>query len=581
MSAVKLISGKEMTNIYEILSEINEAEIKEAVFQKNKLKKEHIFDVISARGKISYRDIYFKLRELCDPLIQSGKVVFEGNGSKIYTENGEAFYDFLTDTDDGNTTEKRKARIAYLPIIKDIEESEHTTIILPKGEYHDVVSRQARGHSFGGQDKGQRFTFESIIEDAIKNNISDIHITYSDQYYYVSYRIDGDLISQPQYLLSKEEGTLFLKKIKQEASKYTKGSFNADEHELAQGARIEYDRLGADTRLAFTPKGTLTGENALTTRILIKQNIDKENFSFKNMGYDDDFVELLGISAHMSSGLVLVAGITGSGKSTLLSHFTVQLPTTKRIMTFEDPIEYQMDGSHITQHQRYIPSDSKIAFDFSDGIKSSKRSDPDVIYIGEIRKDKGNNDLIESVIESAKAGQLVLSTVHINSAFDIYRSMDTVFGVRSEISSDLLLLTINQVLVKKLCPHCKIEDTEKINKKNLEHANKTGMIRYAYKKDLENWLEDETAKTYIRNKEGCRHCRAGILGRKPIYEFLKPDVDFINWLSEGNFERFKVEEHACSQGKRFLAKNKLTNYVEALIKGEVDTHSDVMDKLLS
>lgn len=580
MSTVQLVSGKEMTNIYEILSEINEAEIKEAVFQKNKLKKEHIFDVISARGKISYRDIYFKLKELCKPFIESGKVVFEDNGSKVYTESGEAFYDFPTDEE--GVTEKRRVRIAYLPIVKDIEESDDTTIILPKGEYHEVVSRQARGHSFGGLEKGERFTFESIIEDAIKHNISDVHITYSDQYYYVSYRIDGDLISQPQYLLSKEEGTIFLKKIKQEASKYTKGSFNADEHELAQGARIEYNRLGVDTRLAFTPKGTLTGENALTTRILIKQkNIDKANFSFRNMGYDDDFVELLDISSHMASGLILVAGITGSGKSTLLSHFTVQLPTTKRIMTFEDPIEYQMDGSHITQHQRYIPSDSKIAFDFSDGIKSSKRSDPDVIYIGEIRKDKGNNDLIESVIESAKAGQLVLSTVHINSAFDIYRSMDTVFGVKSEISSDLLLLTINQVLVKKLCPHCKIEDTKKINKENLRHANETGMIRYAYKEDLENWLNDERSKTYIRNKEGCEHCRAGIQGRKPIYEFLKPDVDFVNWLSDGNFDRFRVEQYACSQKKKFLAKNKLTNYIEALIKGEVDTHSDVMDKLLS
>ncbi len=576
MSKVTLVSGNEMTDIYSALSEINEEEIKEAVAQKNQLKKQHIFDVISVRGKISYRDIFLKLKDISAPLIERGKVIFEESGSSIIIEDGETFYKLETEIGEKI---KSPVVVAFIPVLLEIEQSEFPVVILPKNEYHEVMSRQTRGSSF---DTGvKEFTFEDIIEEAIARNISDIHITYSENYYYVSFRIDGDLVNQSKYLLSKEEGTLFQKKIKQDASKYTKGSFNADEHELAQGARIEYARLGADTRLAFTPKGTLTGENALTTRILIKQKIDKANFSFKNMGYDDDFVELLELASHLSSGLVLVAGITGSGKSTLLSHFTVTLPSVKRIMTFEDPIEYEMQGSHITQHQRYMPSDSKIAFDFSDGIKSSKRSDPDVIYIGEIRKDKANSDLIDSVIESAKAGQLVLSTVHINSAFDIYRSMDTVFGVSSNTSSDLLLLTINQVLVKKLCPNCKIEDTEGINKKNLAHANETGMIRYAYKKTLEDFLADETVTTYLRNKEGCKICRSGILGRKPIYEFLKPDVDFVNWLSEGNYERFKVEEKACSQGKRFLAKNKLTNYIEVLIKGEVDTHSDVMDKLLS
>lgn len=579
MGKVELVSGREMTKIYEVLSEINPEEIQEAVKQKNMLKKEHVFDVLSARGKINYRDIYFKLETMCEDLVERGKVYFEDNGSNIEVSEGSTYY--KPRREDGSHEGTRiEVRVDFIPILSNMEASEHPTVILPKNEYHDVLARRDRGGAFGSVDD-RTFTFEDIIEEALIKNVSDVHITYSENYYYVSYREDGDLVRQPKFLLSKEAGTHFLKKVKQDASKFTKGSFNADEHELAQGARIEFPKLGADTRLAFTPKGTLTGENALTTRILKKQSIDKENFSFANMGYDQDFVELLELSSHMSSGLILVAGITGSGKSTLLSHFTVQLPTTKRIMTFEDPIEYAMEGSHITQHQRYIPSDSAIAFDFSDGIKSSKRSDPDIIYIGEIRKDKGNNDLIESVIESAKAGQLVLSTVHINSAFDIYRSMDTVFGVTTDISSDLLLLTINQILVKKLCPQCKIKDTDGINKSNLSHANDNGMIRYAYKKDLEDFLNDETVETYIRNKEGCPHCSKGILGRKPIYEFLKPDVEFVSWLAEGNFERFKVEERACSQNKKFLAKNKLTNYVEALRRGEVDTGSDVMDKLLS
>jgi len=572
-----LVAGREMECIYSALSEINAEEVKEAVLQKNSIKQQHIFDVLSARGQISYKDIFSKLKEVSTKYIDNGQIIFCDSASFISIDGDISYYNYTDHV--ANEKHKTLVNVNFMPVVSELSPSV-PMVILPKNEYQEYKLRRDRGMSSLDLDVNT-FFLEDIVEEAIARNISDVHITYSDEYYFTSFRVDGDLVNQPKYLLSKLAGKLFQRKIKQDASAYTKGGFNADEHDLAQGARIEYARLGADTRLAFTPRGTLTGENALTIRILVKQKIDKENFSFKNMGYDDDFVELLEIASHLSSGLILVCGITGSGKSTLLSHFTVTLPSIKRIMTFEDPIEYEMAGSHITQHQRYMPADESIAFDFSDGIKSSKRSDPDVIYIGEVRKDKGNNSLVESLVESAKAGQLVLSTVHINSAYDIYRSMETVFGVSTSTSSDLLLLTINQILVKKLCPYCKIKDIDGVNKKKLAHADEIGNIRYAYKDKLNEFLKEEDVVTYIRNPSGCKHCRGGVSGRKPIYEFLKPDVDFIEWLGKGNFSRFAVEKHACSQNKKFLAKNKLTNYIEALIRGEVDADDDVMDKLLS
>ena len=176
---------------------------------------------------------------------------------------------------------------------------------------------------------------------------------------------------------------------------------------------------------------------------------------------------------------------------------------------------------------------------------------------------------------------MVLSTIHINSAFDVHKTLSTVFEVDRSIVADLLLLVVNQVLIKKLCPHCKIEDTEGVNKAQLQKAEESGGIRYAFREDLFNFLKDETAVTYLRNKEGCSLCRSGIAGRKPIYEFVKPDVEFVQWLAKGNLDRFEIENRACNQGNRYLGKNKLTNYIEALRAGLTDTHYDVMDKIVS
>lgn len=578
----KLIPEKEMSQIYDALREIDKKEVDDAIRHKNTLRKDHVFDVLSEKGKITYSDIHTKLKELCSYEIETGSVIFSNSAGQVIFEEGKIYF---TNRNEDGIIKKTEVRLAFIPLSKEIKDSKIPTLILPRNEFNIAISRQARAVSFTSI-SGENFKFSDIVKEGIEKEVSDIHLTYSEKYYYISYRINGDLIYQPKYLLNREAGITFFKKIKQEAAAFSKGAFHSDEHDLPMGARLEYPSFGVDVRLQFTPKGTLTGDNSMTARILTKQTISGESFSFKDKGYDDDMVDLLKVAARLSSGLILVAGITGSGKSTLLSYFTVTLPKNKRIMSFEDPIEYSMEGSHITQHQEYRPDDERIAFTFADGIKSSKRSDPDVIYIGEIRKDtkgSGENGLLASVLESSKAGQLVLSTVHINSAFDIYNGMEAAFGVSSKILSDTLLLTINQVLVKKLCPYCKIEDTEDINKKNLKAANDMGMIRYAYKKKMDQFLEDNHAVTYLRNQKGCEKCQNGILGRKPIYEYLKPSVEMIKWFSEdkSHFDRFSVEEYACSQENKYLAKNKLTTYIEALIAGEVDTHEDVLDKLVS
>lgn len=569
-----LQEGKETTQIYRALASIDRREVEDAIIQRDTIKNKHIYDVFSARNVISYRDIHGVIKKLTSKYHNDGRIYYADSETGVIIHDGKAF------VKNKNTDNKEiEVELTFMPLVRNLKNSDKLPyLLLPKNEYHSAISRLARGTSFTTEG-GNSFSFMDVISEAVDRDISDVHITFSKLYYHISFRVDGDLINEPKYLLGREVGKTFLKKIKQEASKYTKGSFNADEHDLPQGARIEYPSLGVSTRLQFTPKGVLDGSNSLTTRVLKEQTIDKESFSFKNMGYDDQFVNLMEASSHLSSGLILVAGVTGSGKSTLLSHFAVSLPNTKRIMTFEDPIEYIMEGFHITQHQVYDADDDKISVTFFHYVKSSKRSDPDVIYIGEVRKDK-DGDLVEALVESAKAGQLVLSTVHINSAFDVHKTLSTVFGVDKTVVADLLLLVINQVLVKKLCDGCKIPDNEELNKKSLANAKEQGLIRYSYLDDLDEFL-DNSHPTFLRNKEGCPLCRNGIQGRKPIYEFVKPDVNFVRWLGKGNLERFEIEQEACSGKGKYLGKNKLTSYIQSVVSGECDAHHDVMDKILS
>lgn len=426
-------------------------------------------------------------------------------------------------------------------------------------------------------DSKVKFSFYDIVKDAYSKRASDIHINYSnDETYRVMFRIDGVLVEQQEYMMQERDGLKLVKAIKNEATKYTKGKFNADKNFIPQDARIAYENIGGfglDLRLSFIPNGTLEKE-ALVARLLERKILKEPNF--KAMGYREDIIDILQQVSLMANGLVIVSGVTGSGKSTLLNNIITSIPKDKKVHTAEDPIEYLIMKPNVVQHQVYIPpaNDEDRAnkiMGFKELAKAFKRSDPNVVLIGETRKDP---ELIETLIEMSEAGQLVFTTIHITSAFSIYTALENAFFMPKKISVPMIKLSVNQSLMRKLCPHCKVPDKNNENKNRLRKLK--NRMRYAYKKKLHEFLDSEV-ETFVAGK-GCPHCNyTGYKGRVPVYEYLYPTVEMQEWLFAEDRLPVVIEKKACEDG---IGKNKLTTMIEAIMEGVADTNPRDVNQIL-
>lgn len=426
--------------------------------------------------------------------------------------------------------------------------------------------------------KKSAFTFEDVARSAFEKGTSDIQVTFSESVYTVFFEINGSLVPQNEFLMSSEDGFDFLVAVKNAAAKFTKGDFKADYHNAPQDAKVSYPNIGSDgidVRLAFIPDGNMSAMS-ITGRILKREKLSEPNF--KAMGYDDELIEKINTLSKRQNGLVLSSGITGSGKSTFIANMVVGIDQTKRVFTIEDPIEYFIPNSNVTQHQVYIPEDESKRVGFKELAKAMKRAAPKVVNIGEMRNDR---ELIDSVFEMSEAGQLVLSTLHISSAFSIYESLEQIFKVEPNISIPVILFSINQVLVSKLCPHCKKEDTHNTNISLLE-KNKDD-LPYQHLSSLSSLIEEAKNENVVlyRRGDGCQHCgNSGYSGRVPIYEYFSPNVKFKEWLkshSNGLPSRYAIEEKACELE---IGVNKIDTLCRRLREGVIDASEEVIFKIM-
>lgn len=405
------------------------------------------------------------------------------------------------------------------------------------------------------------FTFEDVIREAYESGASDVHVIYDeDGYYHVFFRIDGFLIEQPKFLLDEERGEKFIRQIKIEASKYTKGKFSVDDLRKVFDARIEYENLvgtqGVDVRLVFIPDGRLQKQEVVA-RILRKQRI--EGRTLLELGYYPEDAKVIERASKRLGGLFIISGITNSGKSTTLATIVASLPKYKKIETVEDPIEYVIPNPNVCQHQVYEPLDESEKVSFNEYVKAFKRADPDVIMISEIRK---NPELVSALIEASRAGQTIFSTIHVNSAFEIYRAFEEMFGIDKRTIISLILFSMNQILVPKLCESCKVVD-EGENLRRLEELKDE--LPFAVLEPLERFLR-ERPKTY--RAKGCEKCKGtGYSGRVLIYEYFYPNVKFLEWLSQGDPSRYEIERKVYELG---IGKNKLETFIRRLREGVID-----------
>jgi general secretion pathway protein E len=274
----------------------------------------------------------------------------------------------------------------------------------------------------------------AMIAEAIEKRASDIHIEPFEKEFRVRFRVDGVLFSQEPP--PRELKAAIISRLKLMAK------LNIAERRLPQDGRIKIKVVGREVDLRVSTLPTLYGESVVM-RLLDRSAGDF--YDLRRLGFDDRMLARMEHFTSLPHGIFLVTGPTGSGKSTTLYSALkrINLPD-KKIITIEDPVEYQMDG--INQ----IHVNPQIGLTFASGLRHIVRQDPDVIMVGEIR----DRETADVAIRAALTGHLVFSTLHTNDAPSAITRL-TDMGVENYLITSSLVAVLAQRLVRVICPHCK------------------------------------------------------------------------------------------------------------------------------
>lgn len=339
---------------------------------------------------------------------------------------------------------------------------------------------------------------DTLLEYAIFEKASDIHIEPTETDVVVRYRIDGvlrDVMTLPKNV---QAGLVARIKIL--------SNLKLDEHRLPQDGRfkIKNNEYEVSFRVSIIP--VFDGEK-IVMRLLQESS---QILTLEQLGFQPSAFKVVKRNIDKPHGMVLVTGPTGSGKTTTLYSILNVLNTPDvNICTVEDPIEYRMQ--RINQSQ----VNPRIGFTFANGLRSLLRQDPDIIMVGEIR----DTETAEIAIHSAMTGHLVLSTLHTNDAVGtLPRLLD--MSIAPFLVASTTNLIVAQRLVRKICQNC--SDTYQLNKQNVEELAQEldlkSVIKTLEREKVISSNQDLETLTFYRGK-GCRQCNnEGYRGRVGIYE---------------------------------------------------------------
>jgi len=350
-----------------------------------------------------------------------------------------------------------------------------------------------------------------IIAQAVEQQASDIHLEPNGSELRVRFRIDGVLIETAQVQRRMALGVISRVKIMSD--------LDISERRIPQDGRVGLTIDGHHVDLRVVTLPSVHGESVVM-RILDK---DAVVMSLEKLGMAPAEKDRFERAFRQAYGAVLVTGPTGSGKSTTLYAALNELnQIEKNIITIEDPVEYQLDG--ITQ----VQVNPKAGLQFSTGLRSMMRADPDIIMVGEIR----DHETAQIAVESALTGHLILSTLHTNDAASaITRLVE--MGIEPFLVASAIDCIVAQRLARKLCPHCK---ERQILSADVLRANG---IRSQF--DMEAY-----------NAQGCPRCNhSGYKGRIGLYEVLTVS-DEIRRLVLARAPAPDISEVAVRQGMRLL-----------------------------
>jgi len=351
-----------------------------------------------------------------------------------------------------------------------------------------------------------------ILLEAIESRASDVHIESQASGITVRYRIDGMLHNQPTPPEIHRFQAAIISRLK------IMSRLNIAEKRLPQDGRIKLRVSGReiDVRTSVIPMAHGEG---VVMRILDKGNM---KFDLRALGMNEEVYKTYSELIKLPHGIILVTGPTGSGKTTTLYSSLLEIrDESNKIITTEDPVEYQLEGINQIQVQ------PKIGLTFANSLRSILRHDPDIVLVGEIR----DLETAENAIQASLTGRLVFRTLHTNDAAGAYTRMVDM-GVEPFLVSSTVEAVMAQRLVRRLCLQCR--ET---------YVPKTDELP----KDFP-WDTLEAAGGKLNRPVGCRACRGfGYTGRFGIYELLVTTED-VRQMAQERTSAWKIKKAAIDGG---------------------------------
>jgi general secretion pathway protein E len=345
----------------------------------------------------------------------------------------------------------------------------------------------------------------AMIAQAVEKRASDIHLEPFEKEFRVRYRVDGVLYQQESP--PREMKAAIISRVKLMAR------LNIAERRQPQDGRIKIKTLGRDVDLRVSTLPTLFGESVVM-RLLDRSAGDF--YDLRKLGFDDHMLARMEHYTSMPHGIFLVTGPTGSGKSTTLYSALKRInQADKKIITIEDPVEYQMDGIN----QLHV--NPQIELTFAKGLRHIVRQDPDVIMVGEIR----DRETADVAIRAALTGHFVFSTLHTNDAPSAVTRL-TDMGVENYLISSSLVAVLAQRLVRVICPNCRVP--------------------------AERHLTPEADMIETFRGAGCDRCfNTGFKGRVGIFELMELNEELRKKIV-GNDDAVELTKSARRNGMRNL-----------------------------
>jgi len=366
-----------------------------------------------------------------------------------------------------------------------------------------------------------------IISEAVKNRASDIHVEPLEDKFRVRYRIDGVLHEVPGPPKQLQPSILSRLKIM--------AGMNIAEKRLPQDGRIRIQGMGKDLDLRVSTLPALYGES------IVMRILDKSSFmlGLAELGFRDEDADTFEKLIHLPYGMLLITGPTGSGKTTTLyAALSYINKPNKKLITVEDPVEYQISGINQV-HVR--PS---IGLTFASGLRTMLRQAPDVIMVGEIRDFETGS----IAIQAALTGHLLFSTLHTNDAAGAFtRLID--MGVKSYLVSSTVQAVMAQRLVRKICQNCK-----EPYKPSIEELYVLG-----YKPG-----DPKAEELQLSKGKGCKMCNyTGYKGRIGIFELLVNN-DEIREMVVKRLSSYEIRDAARRNGMKLLREDGLNKVKEGI-----------------